>query len=305
MTELLPASDPAPSAGERPGGAAQNDSARLRVMSFNVRFGVADDGANNWDYRKDLLLRTIRQYGPDLLGVQEALEFQIDVLRKAFDGYGVVGAGRDDGKSRGEFSAVMFRSDRFEKLDEGHFWFSDRPHVPGTKHWDSELPRMCSWVKLRDRRAPSTLSRGIRRDTVLFLDTHWDHAGTHARVESARMLRRRIFDLHGDGPAVLVGDFNCTEDDEPYHELLHGGDGAGMKLVDSYRNLHPQRQAAEATFHAFRGGREGSRIDWIIHTDDLTPLEAAIDHYHEGGRYPSDHYPVTAILAWKPHPSAK
>jgi endonuclease/exonuclease/phosphatase family metal-dependent hydrolase len=295
MSEPFPAADRSPSAGQRPGGGDPPDTSLLRVMSFNVRFGLADDGPNTWDHRKDLLVRTIRRYGPDLLGVQEALDFQMDVLRRALEGYGVVGAGRDDGKNRGEFSAVLFRTDRFEKLDEGHFWFSDRPNVPGTKHWDSELPRMCSWVMLRDRHARP----GAGRDRVMFLDTHWDHAGTLARVESARMLRQKIFDLHAYGPAVLVGDFNCTEDDEPYHELLRGGEGTGIKLVDAYRTLHPQRQAAEATFHAFRGGREGSRIDWVIHTDDLQSVEATIDHHHEDGRYPSDHYPVTAVLAWK------
>jgi endonuclease/exonuclease/phosphatase family metal-dependent hydrolase len=261
-------------------------------MSFNVRFGVADDGLDRWDFRKDLLARAITCYDPDLLGVQEALDFQVDYLRLSLEGYGVVGAGREDGVRRGEQSAVLFRAERFEKLAEGHFWFSDRPDVPGTKHWDSELPRMCSWVRLRDLNVP----RGIKGDTLLFLDTHWDHAGTVARVESARMLHRKIFELQPGGPAVLVGDFNCTEDDEPYAKLLRGSEEAEVRLVDAYRELHPQRQAAEATFHAFRGGREGSRIDWVIHTDDLRAVEAEIDTFHEGGRYPSDHYPVTAVL---------
>ena len=291
MTQRTHGAEPAPA----PDDAAARDPAALRVMSFNIRFGVADDRADRWDFRKDLFVRTIKRFDPDLLGVQEALDFQMDYLRRALDGYGVVGAGREDGRSRGELSAVLFKSERFEKRDEGHFWFSDRPHVPGTKHWDSELPRMCSWVKLRDRNA----RRGTPGDTVLFLDTHWDHAGTVARVESARMLRRKIFELQPQGPAVLVGDFNCTEDDEPYHELLRGGEGTGLRLVDSYRAVHPERQAAEATFHAFRGGREGSRIDWIIHTDNLKPVEAEIDYFHEGGRYPSDHFPVTATLVRK------
>jgi endonuclease/exonuclease/phosphatase family metal-dependent hydrolase len=148
---------------------------------------------------------------------------------------------------------------------------------------------------LRDRAAAG----GPGKDTVLFLDTHWDHAGTQARVEAARMVRQKMVDLHALGPCVLVGDFNCTEDDEPYSELLRGNEGTGIRLVDAYRTLHPHRQAAEATFHAFRGGREGSRIDWIIHTDDLRAAEAGIDHFHEDGRYPSDHFPVTATLVRK------
>ena len=298
MSELLPAANAAPShdslraASERPPAGPL-----LRVMCFNVRYGTADDGTNRWEHRGGLAVRTIRRFDPDLLGVQEALRFQADELRAALPDYGFVGAGRDDGRDAGEFCAVFFRRGRFERVEAGHFWLSETPATPGSRGWDADLPRVATWVKLRDLGRP----RGAPGDsaTLLFLNTHWDYAGKRARTESARLIRRTIRSVHPIGPAIVVGDFNGTEDDEPYAQLLRGqGDESdrGPTLLDSYRQLHPQRLAQESTFHGFTGGGEGSRIDWILHTEDLVTVEADIDRFGEGGRFPSDHFPITALL---------
>ena len=298
MTELLPAAAAAPS----PDGSSVDlppGAAVLRVMCFNVRYGTADDGPNRWEHRSHLAARAIRRFDPDLLGVQEALRFQADALREALPGYGFVGAGRDDGRDAGEFCPVFFRRGRFERIDAGHFWLSESPERPGSRGWDADLPRVATWAKLRDLRARREDSGAA--DAILFLNTHWDYAGKRARTESARLMRRTIDAIQpSGGPAIVVGDFNGTEDDEPYAQLLRGqGDETdrGPSLVDSYRQVHPQRLAQEATFHGFTGGREGSRIDWILHTGDLRTVEAGIDPFHEDGRYPSDHFPITAILA--------
>src|SRR4051794_30838282 len=109
----------APATGHGPGD--------LRVMSFNVRYGTADDGENDWQHRRSLFLRTIDAFGADLLGTQELLAFQADELRDHLSGYGFAGVGRDDGKRKGEFSALFFRADRFELLDSGNFWLSEHP----------------------------------------------------------------------------------------------------------------------------------------------------------------------------------
>jgi endonuclease/exonuclease/phosphatase family metal-dependent hydrolase len=275
-------------------------------MCFNVRFGTADDGPNRWEHRSDLAARAIRRFDPDLLGVQEALRFQADALREALPGYGFAGAGRDDGRDAGEMCGVFFRRGRFERLDGGTFWLSETPDRAGSRGWDADLPRVATCVRLRDLRQRDD---GTER-SLLFLNTHWDYASKRARTESARLIRHTIQSVQPAGPAIVVGDFNGTEDDEPYAQLLRGrGDETdrGRPLIDSYRAVHPQRLASEATFHGFTGGREGSRIDWILHTDDLCTLEADIDPFQEGGRYPSDHFPVTAILMRRrvPDPAGK
>lgn len=291
MTELLPAANAAPAA-DASAAPAVSDARPLRVMSFNVRFGTAEDGEDRWERRKDLLVRTIEAFGPDLLGVQEAIDFQCDALAGALGAYVFHGAGRENGRRKGEFTGIFFKRDRFDRLDADHFWLSTTPDVPGSRGWDAELPRMASWVKLRDRAAPG-------EPPVLFVNTHWDHMGKRARFESAKLIRARVRAILPDGPVVIVGDFNAREDDEEYVELVRAADDDGPRYVDAFRAAHPDRTTEEASFHGFKGGIEGIRIDWIIHSESLIPLEAGIDRTHENGRYPSDHYPVTAVLARK------
>src|SRR3954453_19665447 len=126
----------------------------VRVMSFNIRYGTAKDGENAWEKRKEFLAETVAAFDPDLLGTQETLAFQRDFLAAKLAGYGVFAAGRDDGKEAGEMAALFYREARFEKLAGGHFWLSETPDVPGSKGWDAALPRVATWVKLRDRVAP-------------------------------------------------------------------------------------------------------------------------------------------------------
>src|SRR6478735_1787061 len=132
-------------------GVAADAPAPVRVMSFNIRYGTARDGDNHWDKRKDFLATTITAFDPDLLGTQETLAFQRDFLTEKLKGHAAFGAGRDDGKDRGEMAALFYRTARFEKLAGGHFWLSETPDRVGSKGWDAALPRIASWVKLKDR----------------------------------------------------------------------------------------------------------------------------------------------------------
>ena len=271
-----------------PGVGASSAVAPLRVMTFNLRYDTPNDGANAWPNRRELLMRTIRAFDPDLLGAQEALAFQCDELRRELSAHAFVGVGRDDGKLKGEFSPIFYRADRFERIDSGQFWLSESPDVPGSKSWDSAFPRLATWVRLRDRRAGG--------HALLYLNTHSDHAGPEARLRSARRIRDRIRSLAGPGVAVVMtGDLNCTEDDEPYAVLIGRGDDA-LLLTDAYRATYPERQTDEATFHGFRGTIAGSRIDFVFHTSQFATLDAAIDRVHEAEVFASDHYPVTATL---------
>ena len=190
----------------------QNDAQPIKVMSFNIRYGSANDGENRWDNRSDLVVETIKLFDPDLFGGQEVLKFQAEFLRKEFPDYGFHGVGRDDGKGKGEIVPVMYKKNRFQQTDSGHFWLSKTPEVVGSKSWDSSLPRMVSWVQLTDRRNQDA--------KLVFMNAHFDHRGTVARVESARLIRKRAEAfLNNSIPLILTGDFNTTEDGEPYAEF--------------------------------------------------------------------------------------
>jgi endonuclease/exonuclease/phosphatase family metal-dependent hydrolase len=258
----------------------------LRVMSFNIRYGAADDGPNAWEARRDLLLRTIRDFAPDLLATQECLAEQAQFLTDSLPGYGFVGVGRDDGHRGGEMCLILYRRDRFSSMREGHFWLSETPGIIGSRGWDAALPRIASWVVLRSKADPT---RG-----VCFLDTHLDNAGARARLQSARLIVRRIGRIAGGRPVVIAGDFNAPAAPDsvgPYAVLT------AAELVDSYRARHAPAPG-EGTYHAFAGKRDGDRVDWILASKDLTPIDAAIVHTEANGRYPSDHFPVTAVFRW-------
>jgi len=270
--------------------AADDRASDVRVMSFNIRYGTAKDGDNHWDRRKEFLVETIKAFDPDLLGTQETLGFQRDYLAEQLPRYEKLGVGRDDGKESGEMMALYYRKDRFENLAQGHFWLSENPDQPGSKSWDSALPRMVTWVKLRDR-------KHAKAPPLMFFNTHFDHRGATARVESARFLRKQVGTL-GKGCAVIVtGDFNAGEGSAPYKALFGTTDDQPSPLVDSYRTAHPKRGLNEGTFSGFRASATGGeRIDWIGCSRDWKVLRAEIDRTQRDGRTPSDHFPVTAVL---------
>lgn len=264
----------------------------VRVMSFNVRYGTAKDGENHWDRRKEFLVETVRAFNPDLLGTQETLGFQRDFLAASLVDYDQLGVGRDDGADRGEMMALFYRRDRFEKLDGGHFWLSETPDQVGSKSWDSSLPRMVTWVKLRDRRQPQT--------PLVFLNTHFDHLGPTARLESARLVRRQIAKLADGASVIVTGDFNAGEGSPPYRALFGPIDDQPSTIVDTFRVNHPDQASNEGTATGFNANATGgARIDWIGVSRDWQIRSAAIDRTAREGRTPSDHFPVTAILRRK------
>ncbi len=286
---------------------AAEKAAPLRVMSFNIRYGTAPDGENAWEHRRDLLLETIVTFDPDLLGTQECLQLQAEFLQARLPGRSFVGVGRDDGRQAGEMCAIFYRSDRFEQLDAGHFWLSETPDEVASKSWDAALTRIVSWVRLRDK---------VSAQPLVFFNTHFDHMGQAARRESAGLLLQKVREIAGDLPRIVTGDFNADADpitDGPYRVLLgvarkpgrgsSGGPGGEsgpppLGLTDTYRAVHPRRAAGEGTFNGFTGDASGQRIDWILTSPGWKVLEAGIDRTQRDGRYPSDHFPVTAVVSF-------
>ena len=259
----------------------------LRVMCFNIRYSAAGDTIENgWPNRKARVVATIRQFDPDLLGLQEVLADQYDSLRDLLPDYTAVGVARDDGARDGEWSAIFYRTARLAPLDSGTFWLSENPDEVGSSSWDAACVRICTWVKLRDR------ATGMQ---LLHANTHFDHRSGLARIGSAMLLNTRLRALAGDAPVILTGDFNATEKSETYKILVNSTKVGASQFLDAYREVHPQPSGDEATFHAFKGIKAGSRIDWILHTGQFKPISAEIVR-SAAPPFPSDHYPVTAVL---------
>lgn len=269
--------------------AAADSSGDIKVMSYNIRYGTAKDGENHWDKRKNFLAETIKAANPDVLGTQETLGFQRDFLVETLPNYQVLAAGREDGKEKGEMTAIYWRKDRFEKMDGGHFWLSETPGDAGSKGWDTSLPRMATWVRLKDKSKEGK--------PVLWINSHFDHVGKIARLESARLIRDRIGSLGKDCSVIVTGDFNSGEGSEPYQALFGLRGNEESAVLDSYRAAHPEREQNEGTTTPFRSAAgNGSRIDWIAVSRDWKVIAAEIVRPDRDGRTPSDHFPVTAIL---------
>ena len=258
----------------------------LHVMSFNIRYGTANDGENHWSARRGMLFDLLRERDADLVGLQEALAFQIDEIEAAVPGYAAVGVGRDDAGRAGEFSAILFRKRRFRVADAGTFWFSDTPDVPASKSWGNRITRICTWTRLVDRDG-----RGLYHFNV-----HLDHESQPSRERSAALLRQRI-DARAfpADPVVVTGDFNAGERNPALAVLVGKGDQA-PPFVDTYRVLHPD-DATVGTFTGFTmGNTAGEKIDYVLVQPGTEVISAEIIRTSRNDRYPSDHFPVAAAI---------
>ncbi len=261
------------------------------VMSFNIRYGGADDGVNSWPHRRDLVLQTIESRRPAIFGVQECTWDQGAVLREAFDDYHFTGSGRDDGEQGGEMCAIFTRNDRYQVLDHGTFWLSETPDVVGSKGWDAALPRIATWVQLQDRMCDP--------DTLFVFNIHFDHMGSLAREKSAELLRERMTTIAQGQAVILMGDFNdpAVLESASYRVLVSPGEQVGPTFLDTWSLAsRDQRMQGEGTFHGFSGEATRGRIDWILVTADFQGVDAGIDRMQDNGRFPSDHYPVWATF---------
>lgn len=268
--------------------ASQQDTSSLFVMTYNIRFDTIKDGRNQWSFRKNRVIQLIQHYSPDLLSVQEPLPRQIVDLKTELSNYQCYGVGRNDGKENGEFCAVFYRRDRFELINKGTFWLSEKPHQPGSKGWDAALPRICSWAELKDKCA---------KKEIFYFNTHFDHEGQKARRESARLILSRIKELAGSStPVILTGDFNSGPETDAYHTIVNDIDFNDAKIVAE--SPHSGPEGTWSTFDKKAG--IGERIDYIFITSSHFKV---LRHEHltdsDDRSYPSDHLPVLAQLDYK------
>lgn len=268
----------------------------LRVMTFNIRYGTADDGEDSWPLRHQLVADVIADRDPDVLGVQEALKFQLDELSDRLGRYRIIGVGRDDGEEAGEYSAIMYRASRFESVSSGTFWLSDAPEVPGSIGWGNQITRICTWGLLRDR---------VSGQQFYIYNTHLDHQSQSARERAVELIASRIHNRPSADPVILTGDFNAGEENRAMRYLRGESERAyapgtdptaPANFRDTYRVVH-RDSAAVGTFNAFRGDSTGEKIDAVLVSGEWRVTAAAIVRTSVGGRYPSDHFPVVATIS--------
>ncbi|HEX7351887.1 endonuclease/exonuclease/phosphatase family protein [Brachybacterium sp.] len=264
---------------------------QLHVMSFNIRYDRSASGdtqpgdADHWPDRRPLVIDLLEREQPTLLGIQEALYSQLTVIEEALPRHRSIGYGRDGG-SRGEYSAIFYDATRLEVLEWDQFWLSDTPEVIGSATWGNTVTRIVVWARMRD------LTTG---EEFAMINTHFDHQSEPARIKSAQAM----IDLFDGGeldqlPTLVTGDFNsAAHDSGAYSTLVAEG-----PTVDTWDVAEEQVTTAWGTFPGYEEPvADGDRIDWVLTTDDVTTLRAALNvSTGKDGRFPSDHAPVQALV---------
>lgn len=256
--------------------AALQAPAPITVTTFNIRYDNPRDGADAWPNRRDDLIAWLRRQSSDIIALQEALRGQLDDLRAL--GYGEIGVGRDDGATRGEYAAILYRRQRFEALESGTFWFSDTPDVPGSRSWGNNVTRICTWARFRE------LPSG--RHFYVF-NVHLDHESQPSRERSVAALLMAIRERrHPADPVIVTGDFNAGP-----------GNPAVRAMAEQFADTYASGDTLEGTFNGFRADSLGAKIDFVFADRAFVVSAARIDRPRTAaGRHLSDHFPVSAAL---------
>ncbi|MBK7429264.1 MAG: endonuclease/exonuclease/phosphatase family protein [Saprospiraceae bacterium] len=255
----------------------------ISVMTYNIRLDVASDGINQWSNRKEKIISQIKYYSPDIFGLQEALFHQLEYVSENLPDYEWYGVGRDDGKKAGEFSPIFFNKRLFEKEKNGTFWLAEDITKPG-KGWDAALPRIASWVQLRNRKTGKQF---------IVYNTHFDHVGKMARTESFKLIANQAKANATSMPAIIMGDLNTVPEEESI---------AGFKQTQIWQDAFEVakiKHGPTCTFNGFSPVHPERRIDYIFCNQDFEVKSyLSISEIYDGV-FPSDHWPVLASLRFK------
>lgn len=281
---------------------------KLTVASYNIRNNNKSDSVNGngWYLRCPVISQLITFNDFDIIGMQEVLHGQLEDLLANLPEYTYAGVGRDDGKTKGEYAPIFYKKDKFKVLQTGNFWLSENTDYPN-KGWDAALPRICTWVELKDKDS---------KKKIWFFNLHMDHVGVKAREESAKLVLQKIEDMCSTKDIViLTGDFNVDQTHESYRLLANSN-----ILSDSYE-IAGIRYALNGTFNNFDPNlKTDSRIDHVfvskgvsverygILTDTYRSEQSSGEKFQSGNfpkevslqkfeaRIPSDHFPLKVIL---------
>lgn len=265
---------------------------QLRVVSFNIRMGVADDGENSWDNRKEATIAMIEDIKPDIMGLQEAFGFQSDYIRENCPDYEGVGVGRDDGKEEGERMMIFYNKEKIELLEWGTFWLSETPETPSFG-WDAACRRTATWALMKT---------GQRK--FYYVNTHLDHRGRLAEKNGLKLIVDRIGSINPDGyPMVLTGDFNVLPSDSVLSELnqIMSSARETAQVTDDTPSFNafgkPLKKAAVGDQFIDLATTDGLTIDYIYYSGfSKCPSFRTVTDSYAAVPYISDHYPVTALL---------
>ena len=261
----------------------------IKVMTLNVRYDNPDDSVNAWPMRAAIVCNFIKNEKPDVLGMQEVLLSQYEMLDSVLTDYASVGVGRTDGAKGGEMNPVFFRKEKFDMTRSKTFWLSENPEVPGSMAWGASLPRIVTWMELVEKN---------NHLHFFIFNTHFAHDSDSARIMSSRLLLAKVDSIASGFPFILTGDFNMLPTSKGY-EILTGPAESVPLLKDAYVISDKNPGGPDYTFNGFSDKQGTGRIDYIFVKEGMNVLDHSTLIKKEHGIYISDHWPVEAIISLK------
>ena len=248
----------------------------VSVMTYNIKLDYPKEGENSWTNRKPFFINQLKFYTPDILGVQEVLPNQMKDMDSLLVDYNFVGVGRDDGKDKGEYSAIFYNKKMFKVLKSSTFWLSDTPENV-SMGWDAVCNRVCTYALLKKKKTNKKL---------WVFNTHFDHVGAEARKNSAILIIKKIKEINTNNlPVVLMGDFNM----EAAHESIQY---VKTYLKDS-QEISKIVFGPTGTYNGFNFNEPVTRrIDFIFVSLRVNVNKYAVLSDSKDCKYPSDHLPV-------------
>lgn len=256
----------------------QLSAQEMTFMTYNIRYATVNDGDNQWENRKEYLSDQIGFYAPDVFGIQEGLQLQLNYLNTRLSAYDFFGVGRDDGKSKGEYCAIFYDKNKLEVVEHDTFWLSETP-TNISVGWDAAMERICTYGLF--------LNKKTGKKFWVF-NTHFDHIGVLAREKSAALIVKKIKDANqGNLPVILMGDFNLNDQSKAIAHLSREFNDS--RMVSENRPFGP---FGTFTGFAFKEPVK-DRIDYIFCSkEDIRVKKYAVLTDSKDQKYPSDHFPV-------------
>jgi endonuclease/exonuclease/phosphatase family metal-dependent hydrolase len=258
---------------------------QIRFMSSNIRYDNPADAPRSWADRKDSLVKSILDFNPLILGTQEGHEPQLRNLLSHLPGYQLADSHRQWLEER-MYPCLFYKKDQITCVESGDIWLSETPDIAGSKSFDSAFPRLVTWM------------RGITKNEerpFFVANVHLDHMKSSTRASQGEVLINQIKPLIREDEAfVLMGDFNESPDDT-VRSLLQ------ESFEDLYDPWFILDKSEEISHHNLYGidKPNGARIDWILMNRKFSPFDIYLDKNCPNEIYPSDHYPVKAILNFR------
>ncbi|MGZ2369719.1 endonuclease/exonuclease/phosphatase family protein [Ancylomarina sp. YFZ004] len=247
-----------------------------KIMSFNIRYDNKWDTENNWMLRRAKLIKLIDYYQPDIIATQEGLNKQISYIDSALTDYDYVGIGREDGKTKGEYCAIFYNTEKYKIIRQSTFWLSDTPDKISVG-WDAALERICTYALVENL--------STKKQTYIF-NAHFDHQGKTAQENSARLILKKIRAINKENLSViLMGDLNVTPEEKTITILKE-------ELTDAISQASSPFYGPKGTFNAFKDEPVTKRIDYFFIKNINILSYSHLDDRLNNNRFISDHFPV-------------